>query len=102
MVVVRDNSKRDTSNEWHGRGVNLAIISITFSSVAACLVGVRLASRFDYNRKKVKGIGGDDVAIVGSLVSASMFSRIRCDKISRTYNSSALSPSPLPTVSVSR
>lgn len=62
--------ERDTSNEWYGRGVNLAIISITMSAMATILVITRLISRFDFNRKKIKGIGTDDVAIVGSLVSS--------------------------------
>ena len=59
---------RDSVNEWHGRGVNLAVISIIFSTFAVGLVVIRLASRFDYSQRRVKGIGSDDVAIVGSLV----------------------------------
>lgn len=65
-------AQRDTSNEWHDRGVNLAIISITMSAMATCLVAVRLITRYDFNRKKVKGIGADDVAISGSLVGSPM------------------------------
>ncbi|KAK3174183.1 hypothetical protein OEA41_001427 [Lepraria neglecta] len=51
-------------NEFYGRGVNLAVISIVFTSAAACLVVSRLASRLTTGRK----LGPDDYAIVASLV----------------------------------
>ena len=51
-------------NEFYGRGVNLAVISIVFTSAAACLVVSRLASRLTTGRK----LGLDDYAIVASLM----------------------------------
>lgn len=50
--------------EFYGRGVNLAVISIVFTSAAASLVVSRLASRLTTGRK----LGLDDYAIVASLV----------------------------------
>ena len=49
---------------FHGRGTNLVIISITFLSVALCLVGARVTSRVTTGRK----IGLDDYAIITSVV----------------------------------
>ena len=52
-------------NQLHGRGVNLAVISIVFTFVAVCLVGSRLASRLTAGRK----LHEDDYAIIASVVS---------------------------------
>ena len=52
-------------NQLHGRGVNLAVISIVFTFVAFCLVISRLASRLTTGRK----LHEDDYAIVASMVS---------------------------------
>lgn len=49
---------------FHGRGTNLVIISITFLSVAFCLVGARVTSRVTTGRK----LGPDDYAIIASVV----------------------------------
>ena len=51
-------------NQLHGRGVNLAVISIVFTFVAVCLVISRLASRLTTGRK----LHEDDYAIVASAV----------------------------------
>ena len=55
------------SNEFHGRGVNLAVVSIVFTLVALGLVVARLAARSTTGRK----LGSDDYAIVLSAVSPS-------------------------------
>ena len=52
-------------NQLHGRGVNLAVISIVFTFVAFCLVVSRLASRLTSGRK----LHEDDYAIIASMVS---------------------------------
>lgn len=52
-------------NQLHGRGVNLAVISIVFTFVAICLVCSRLASRLTTGRK----LHEDDYAIIASVVS---------------------------------
>ncbi|KAF6222086.1 hypothetical protein HO133_001172 [Letharia lupina] len=51
-------------NQLHGRGVNLAVISIVFTFVAICLVCSRLASRLTTGRK----LHEDDYAIIASVV----------------------------------
>ena len=51
---------------FHGRGTNLVIISITWLSVAFCLVGARVASRVTTGRK----LGPDDYAIIASVVKS--------------------------------
>ena len=61
MAVLED---RDIS--FHGRGTNLVIISITWLSVAFCLVGARVASRVTTGRK----LGPDDYAIIASVVKS--------------------------------
>lgn len=58
VIYARDN-------QLHGRGVNLAIISIIFTFVAVCLVASRLASRLTSGRK----LHEDDYAIIASVVS---------------------------------
>ena len=58
VIHVRDN-------QLHGRGVNLAVISIVFTFVAVCLVASRLASRLTTGRK----LHEDDYAIIASVVS---------------------------------
>lgn len=58
VIYTRDN-------QLHGRGVNLAVISIVFTFVAVCLVVSRLASRLTTGRK----LHEDDYAIVASVVS---------------------------------
>ena len=52
-------------NQLHGRGVNLAVISIVFTFIAVCLVASRLASRLTTGRK----LHEDDYAIIASVVS---------------------------------
>lgn len=99
MFAIR--IKRDPSNEWYGRGVNLAIISIVMTSVAACLVAMRLVSRFDLRRVKGKGLGPDDFAIVGSWVRPSMSVQIVVRQVSsNACNSSSPWVSPSRIVSV--
>ena len=49
---------------FHGRGINLAIISIVFLSVAFILVAARVTSRVTTGRK----LGRDDYAIMASVV----------------------------------
>ena len=58
VIYARDN-------QLHGRGVNLAVISIVFTFVAVCLVVSRLASRLTTGRK----LHEDDYAIIASVVS---------------------------------
>ena len=58
VIYARDN-------QLHGRGVNLAVISIVFTFVAVCLVASRLASRLTTGRK----LHEDDYAIIASVVS---------------------------------
>lgn len=60
MIIIHP---RD--NQLHGRGVNLAVISIVFTFVAVCLVASRLASRLTTGRK----LHEDDYAIIASVVS---------------------------------
>ncbi|KAL9134164.1 MAG: hypothetical protein Q9175_004658 [Cornicularia normoerica] len=50
-------------NQLHGRGVNLAVISIVFTFVAVCLVASRLASRLTTGRT----LHEDDYAIIASV-----------------------------------
>lgn len=57
VIYARDN-------QLHGRGVNLAVISIVFTFVAVCLVASRLASRITTGRK----LHEDDYAIIASVV----------------------------------
>ena len=57
IIYARDN-------QFHGRGVNLAVISIVFTLVAICLVASRLTSRISAGRK----LHEDDYAIIASVV----------------------------------
>lgn len=61
-------------NQLHGRGVNLAVISIVFTFVAICLVCSRLASRLTTGRK----LHEDDYAIIASVVSTSFDLGLMC------------------------
>ncbi|MCJ1453889.1 hypothetical protein MMC28_004238 [Mycoblastus sanguinarius] len=58
-VVVHRNG-----DEFFGRGVNLAIISIVFTFTAFCLVTSRLVTRW----KLIRKLGADDCAIVASML----------------------------------
>ncbi len=62
MAPVTDNT-----NHLHGRGLNLFIIAIVFSWVAAFLVVARLLSRYRIGRN----VGKDDYVISVSMVRAS-------------------------------
>ena len=66
VIYARDN-------QLHGRGVNLAVISIVFTFVAVCLVISRLASRLTTGRK----LHEDDYAIIASMVSLAHLEKLR-------------------------
>lgn len=63
MAVVQPRER-----EFHGRGLNLAIIAVVFVVVAVCLVMSRLAARVSLGRR----LGPDDYVIVLSVVSHSV------------------------------
>ena len=65
VIYARDN-------QLHGRGVNLAVISVVFTFVAVCLVASRLASRLTTGRK----LHEDDYAIIVSVVSLAPQSKL--------------------------
>lgn len=75
---------RQRSNEFNGRGVNLVVISIVFTTVAVGLVGTRVASRLTTGRK----LGSDDYAIILSMVGL-LLTRHKAQACSPNGSSSA-------------